>query len=622
MSGLPEQGDSQLLIDDVVLNQQDLQRLRSARPMRHLCLGERFSTRRHAQGCIECERGALAQRTVDPQITAHGQCQAPGNGQPQAGATIASCDGAVGLGEGFKNSLQLDRFNADPSIDHLESDASLTLAGPIRAHLQPDRAMPGEFQRIADQIGQHLPHPQRIADDTRRHIVFDTELQVQAPGLRLWLIGAQQLGQHGLEFERHRLHIHTPGLDLGEVEDVVDDAQQRIGRCLDQRQMLMLLLGQRRREHQFAQPEDGIHGRANLVTHVGKKFALGAIGGFGIQLGPHQRAATRLPFTHKLRQHFRHRRNVITVALDRCPTGGRHQTQQQPAQGLQCLLATGEFLAQTQVQAIRLGDIVTSQYVPGGLPLACFDRRKTGVEHAIGLPVCGSISRRLARVLLGRDPEPTVLPARCMPAADVSARQQFCNRCPQQCHRRPGQRGGCGRIGIYDDALGIQCQHTISYRMQGHIGLFALRLQGGRRATQHVECAPDFDGRISVNHARRIDATVANFGLEVIDALEVAHPAKDRNADHRQTEGETAQAQQQGGTQHIPDFSGDPFGSEDQSEHAVVAATGTDDRIDRLQTGRRTTHNPFRRLTVKRHFRRGHLDAPALQIDERRVVEG
>ena len=209
-----------------------------------------------------------------------------------------------------------------------------------------------------------------------------------------------------------------------------------------------------------------------------------------------------------------------------------------------------------------------------------------------------------------------------MLAADVGPRQQVCDRCPQQRHRRSGKRGGRGRIGIHDDALGIQGQHAVSDRMQSHVGFLALRLQGGCGAGQHVEGAPDFDRGVRIDHTGRIDTTVTNFCLECIDALEVAHPAKDWNTDHCQTEGQPSQAHQQRRAQEVPDFTRNPLGSEDQPEHAIVTPTGTDDGIDRLQAFRHAPHDPFRRLTIDGHFRGSHLDATPLHVDERRTVEG
>ena len=75
------------------------------------------------------------------------------------------------------------------------------------------------------------------------------------------------------------------GLDLGEVEDVVDERQQGVARPLDDAQELPLLLRERRIEGELGHADDAVHRRANLVTHVREKIALRAIGVLGLFFG-------------------------------------------------------------------------------------------------------------------------------------------------------------------------------------------------------------------------------------------------------------------------------------------------------------------------------------------------
>jgi hypothetical protein len=55
------------------------------------------------------------------------------------------------------------------------------------------------------------------------------------------------------------------------------DAQQVFGRRLDRLQALSLVFVQWRVEHEFGHAEDGIHGGADLVAHVGQELILGAV---------------------------------------------------------------------------------------------------------------------------------------------------------------------------------------------------------------------------------------------------------------------------------------------------------------------------------------------------------
>ena len=82
-------------------------------------------------------------------------------------------------------------------------------------------------------------------------------------------------GVHALaQAERRRLELHAPGLDLREVEDVVDDRQQRLAARADDRRLLALLGVEVAAQQQAAHADHRIHRRADLVAHGGEERAL------------------------------------------------------------------------------------------------------------------------------------------------------------------------------------------------------------------------------------------------------------------------------------------------------------------------------------------------------------
>ena len=83
----------------------------------------------------------------------------------------------------------------------------------------------------------------------------DRREQVQRP-----LHGAPQL-------ERLAVELHLAGLDLAEVEDVVDDGEQRVGGGLDRLGVVGLLGVEARLLEQPAHPDDRVHRRPDLVAH-------------------------------------------------------------------------------------------------------------------------------------------------------------------------------------------------------------------------------------------------------------------------------------------------------------------------------------------------------------------
>ena len=71
------------------------------------------------------------------------------------------------------------------------------------------------------------------------------------------------------------------GLDLRQVENVIDQAQQVLDRAVDLVELLQLTGFGKLAAQQVGEAQGRIHRRANLVAHVGEKHALGAVRGFG-----------------------------------------------------------------------------------------------------------------------------------------------------------------------------------------------------------------------------------------------------------------------------------------------------------------------------------------------------
>ena len=83
----------------------------------------------------------------------------------------------------------------------------------------------------------------------------------------------------------HGFHIQLAGFDLGEIQNVVNNPQQRIGRRLNLIQIILLFGCQLGFQRQVAHTDNRIHRGADLVAHVGQKITLGPGGFFGLFLG-------------------------------------------------------------------------------------------------------------------------------------------------------------------------------------------------------------------------------------------------------------------------------------------------------------------------------------------------
>lgn len=124
-------------------------------------------------------------------------------------------------------------WNADAGIFHRESQGNgvVGLVHQVDAHVD----FPGgrEFQRITDEVQQRLPEPDRVAAEAAwnrtRHVAGEFK--------------AFPLSRSGKEFHGviHRVlkikvqlfQLEFAGFDFGEVEDVIDDREERLAGLLN-----------------------------------------------------------------------------------------------------------------------------------------------------------------------------------------------------------------------------------------------------------------------------------------------------------------------------------------------------------------------------------------------------
>ncbi len=73
----------------------------------------------------------------------------------------------------------------------------------------------------------------------------------------------------------HVVQLNLPGLQLGDVEDLVDQRQQFITGAVDGLHVVTLLYRQRRAEQQLGHAEHTVHGRADFVADLRQELGLG-----------------------------------------------------------------------------------------------------------------------------------------------------------------------------------------------------------------------------------------------------------------------------------------------------------------------------------------------------------
>ena len=224
---------------------------------------------------------AASRRAVHTDLTAHQFGQLPRNGEAETGAAELARRRTVGLLETLEEAAALLRINADPAIDHREMQQQIAFAFLHDADVDGDLALLGEFDGIVGVIDQHLAEAQGIADQCPRHARADVDDQLQALGRRLFRDQPGDVLEHPVELELDVFDDHLARLDLREVENVVDDAEQMLARALDLVQVIALARRQLGFHGQVRHADDGIHRRPDLVTHIGQKIGFHARRRFG-----------------------------------------------------------------------------------------------------------------------------------------------------------------------------------------------------------------------------------------------------------------------------------------------------------------------------------------------------
>ena len=104
------------------------------------------------------------------------------------------------------------------------------------------------------------------------------------------LVELDLLDQLG-EIDGLDIQLHLAGLDLGDIQDVVDHGQQVLSGSADLLQIGDLLAASFQFgifQQDFAVAEHGIQRRPQFVAHLGQEVRLGTVGALGVFLGVRQ----------------------------------------------------------------------------------------------------------------------------------------------------------------------------------------------------------------------------------------------------------------------------------------------------------------------------------------------
>jgi len=171
--------------------------------------------------------------------------------------------------------------NALARVAHFKPDDDAVVAFGLLGDADDNFAALGELDRVADEVHEHLAQPARIAAQEARHFGRHGHDELGALGLRTLGEHVERALDGFRQIEIERLERQLAGLDLGEIEHVVDQGEQRVGAEADRLGVFALDGSELKIEEQAGHADHAVHWRADFVAHVGEEFALGLGGGLG-----------------------------------------------------------------------------------------------------------------------------------------------------------------------------------------------------------------------------------------------------------------------------------------------------------------------------------------------------
>ena len=226
--------------------------------------------------------GALTSGTLHADGAAHQVYDALGDSHAKAGALHLADGGSAFPLKGFKNVLLELLAHADAVILHHKAVPGVVLVPGQLFHLQPDvPALGCILDRIGEDVHQHLIQTVGVGQH-----VFVLQIGAYRKGLTALtcLLPDDAVQLTDLLGQVHLFHIQggLAALDAAHIQNIVDDAQQQLTGAFQLAQMLGKLFRLVQLVfHQSGDADNGVHGGADIVAHVGEEVRLGFAGALG-----------------------------------------------------------------------------------------------------------------------------------------------------------------------------------------------------------------------------------------------------------------------------------------------------------------------------------------------------
>ena len=170
------------------------------------------------------------------------------------------------------------RLNADPGINHLETETDAKLPLCDRSHRNEDATPLCELHCVGSQVEQDLADLSLGGLDSQWHAVADMQRQRQTLFAGLNLNEVLHLKEQVRNSKLSNVRRPWIGLHPRQLQDVVNHLQQRTARAHDRPRHVGGLRWQLFLFQQGAHADDGVQRRAQLMADVGEEQAFRLVG--------------------------------------------------------------------------------------------------------------------------------------------------------------------------------------------------------------------------------------------------------------------------------------------------------------------------------------------------------
>ena len=225
----------------------------------------------------EGEEGAAFRARLERECAAHAGDEPARDGEPQARAAARAGRNRLALLKLLEDFRA--RRGSDPWARVLDDEAQRAVPGRRDAHA--DAALLREVHRVAGEIDQHLTQPRRVPDDALGRLGSDMARDLEP----LALSARREKLDDALDERRHSEFLppqfEPASLDLGKIQNIVDELRERPRAIADRIDIARLLGLEPRHRKELREAENAVERRADLVTDGREEARLGFIGGFG-----------------------------------------------------------------------------------------------------------------------------------------------------------------------------------------------------------------------------------------------------------------------------------------------------------------------------------------------------